>query len=365
MKTVKILYAASTASHLQRFHQPYLKALGEEFTIQTMANGDGVDFNVPFQKSVFSVKNIGALRIIRKILKKERFDAVILNTSLAAFLIRVAMVGMRQRPKVLNIVHGYLFDSPQKEKKDRLMLLCEKLTARYTDEIAVMNQADLKIAEEHRLSRGRVHFVDGMGFTLSREVCVPNKALRQEIAADGSYLLTFVGELSQRKNQIFLIRCVARLRAIGIPVSLMLVGEGAERGVLESEIAKLGISQFVTLTGNQEPVAPYLAITDLYVSASRIEGLPFNLMEAMALGLPIVASDCKGQTDLLKSVPNCTYPLEDEEAFCNAVKQTYEANLRGIGSVTYPHLQKYTLDAVLGPNLNLMKGFLNYESRKA
>lgn len=365
MKTVKILYAASTVSHLQRFHQPYLKALGEEFNVRTMANGDGVDFNIPFQKSVFSIKNLGAVRMIRKILKRERFDAVILNTSLAAFLIRIAMVGMRHRPKVLNIVHGYLFDLPPKGKKDRLMLLCEKLTARYTDEIAVMNQADRKIAEEHKLSKGSVHFMNGMGFTLSREACVPDQALRQEVASDGSYLLTFVGELSARKNQIFLIRCVAKLRSMGIPVSLMLVGEGAERSVLETEIAKLGISQFVTLTGNREPVAPYLAVTDLYVSASRIEGLPFNLMEAMAVGLPIVASDCKGQTDLLESVSDCIYPLEDEEAFCKAVKQAYEADLHGVGAVTYPHLQKYTLNAVLESNLNLMKGFFKHESREA
>ncbi len=365
MKKLKILYAASTESHLRRFHQPYLEALSGEFTVMTMANGEGADWDVPFQKSVFSIKNLGAVRLIRKILKKERFDAVILNTSLAAFLIRVSMIGMSRRPKVLNVVHGYLFDLPTKGMKDRLMLRCEKITAPYTDEIAVMNQADLKIAQEHKLSRGGIRFLDGMGFTLAREKCVFDPILRQEIAADGSYLMTFVGELSARKNQIFLIRCVARLRAMGIPAVLLLVGEGSERASLEKEISESGLAQYVRLVGNQEPVSPYLAITDLYVSASRIEGLPFNLMEAMAAGLPIVASDCKGQTDLLAEVPDCVYPLEDEAAFCEAVKKAYESGVKGIGSVTYPNLRRYTLEAVFQSNLNYMKGFFSDESRES
>lgn len=364
MNAKKVLYAASTASHLRRFHQPYLEALKEDFDVFTMANGEGVDFSVPFQKSIFSVKNLGAVCSIRKILKQQRFDAVILNTALAAFLIRVAMFGMRHRPRVLNIVHGYLFDFPPKGKKDRLMLWCEKLTARYTDEIAVMNQDDLQIVQMCSLSRGKSRFMCGMGYTLSKKNLSVDQTLRSRIAPTEDYLLTFVGELSGRKNQTFLIRCVAKLRSEGLPIRLMLVGEGSERERLESEIAQYGLSDFVTLTGNQEPVLPYLSITDLYVSASRIEGLPFNLMEAMAVGLPIVASDCKGQTDLLTEQAQSLYPLENEIAFCQAVEQAYKSNLRGVGAVSYPNLEQFTLEAVFETNLNMMKGFLTYESNE-
>ena len=323
-----------------------------------MANGEGVDFSIPFQKSFFSPKNLKAVLAIRRVLKRERFDAVILNTSLAAFLIRLAMVGLRQRPKVLNIAHGYLFNLPSNGLKDRLLLLCEKMTARYTDEIAVMNQADLRIAEDHRLSKGKVHFIKGMGYTVSGSDLAFDSSLRARYASEKEYLLTFVGELSARKNQIFLIRCAQRLIAEGLPIRLMLVGEGSERAALEAEIARRGLEQTVTLTGNQEPVLPYLAITDLYVSASRIEGLPFNLMEAMECGLPIVASDCKGQTDLLEECPNSLYPTENEDAFCEAVKHAYQSRLRGVGAVTYSNLREYTLESVLETNMNIMKGFL-------
>jgi len=356
-RTPTVLYVASTSSHLKRFHQPYIKALKSDLKVFTMANGDGVDFHVPFQKSFFSPKNFGATWTIRRILRRERFDAVILNTSLAAFLVRVAMIGMRRRPSVLNIVHGYLFDVPFKGKKDRLMLLCERFTARYTDEIAVMNEADLKIAEEYRLAKGKIHFIRGMGYTLDRKCIETDSALRESIAPAHEVLLSFVGELSTRKNQSFLIRCVHKLRAKGIPVRLMLVGEGSEREALEMQIKELGLTDSVILLGNCEPVLPYLAITDLYVSASRIEGLPFNVMEAMACGLPMILSDCKGQTDLLACDANRLYPVGDEDTFCRLVEQALETDCLGVGSTQYKVLETYTLDSVFHENLNIMKGF--------
>lgn len=360
----KVLYVASTSSHLRRFHEPYLNGLKADFDVYTMANGEGVDFSVPFQKNVFSAKNLGAVAKIRRILRREHFDAVILNTSLAAFLVRIAMVGMKRRPAVLNIAHGYLFDFPAKGKSDRLMLTCEKMTARYTDELAVMNQADLTIAREHTLCRGKVHFINGMGYVLPCEKVQKDVALRNRIAGESDYLLTFVGELSPRKNQMFLIRCVKQLVDQGMPIRLMLVGEGAERSNLEAEIQRLGLSDRVLLTGNQEPVWPYLSITDLYVSASRIEGLPFNLMEAMACGLPIVASDCKGQTDLLKDCPESIYPTDDADGFCRAVIAAYRGNVRGIDFKQYSNLQDYTLEAVYRVDLDLMKGILEYDGKK-
>lgn len=352
-----LLYVASTASHLRRFHQPYLDALKVEFDLFTMANGAGVDYGIPFEKRFFSLQNLWAIRSIRAILRGRRFDGVILNTSLAAFLVRAAMVGMRQRPAVLNIVHGYLFNLPAKGMRERLMLLCERLAARYTDEIAVMNEADLKIAKQYRLAKRRIHFFRGMGYTLSQDRLFIDRALRERLAPAEGALLTYVGELSERKNQGFLIRCAARLREKGIGVRLMLVGEGETRAALEAEIRARGLEDHVLLLGNREPILPYLALTDLYVSASSVEGLPFNVMEAMACGLPMVLSDCKGQRDLLREYPDRRYPVGDEAAFCTLVEKALKEERLGVGAVAYKGLEAYKLESVFHDNLNVMKGF--------
>ena len=147
-KSKKILYAASTASHLRRFHIPYITALRESAEVYLMATGDGVDFPVTFDKHYFSIANFRSLFEIRKILKREQFDLLILNTTLTAFWIRAALFGMRKRPYVLNIVHGYLFPLEGGGLRKKILLFCEKLMCGKTDTIAVMNGEDLETAKQ-------------------------------------------------------------------------------------------------------------------------------------------------------------------------------------------------------------------------
>ncbi len=350
----KILYAASTASHLERFHKPYLEALSKEHTVLTMATGEGVDLPILFDKHFFSFSNWKSIWKIRKILKKEKFDLLLLHTTLAAFLIRAAMIGMRRRPRVLNVVHGYLFSEAPQGLKEKILLLCEKLLRKKTDEIAVMNAEDLRIAEKYRLCHGKVHFIYGMGVPENAVKAAKSADLRTALTQNGDFVCCFVGELSARKNQSFLIDAAALLRERGIPIKLILVGEGGERSALENKIAELQLGDSVMLAGSQTDVHSYLAASDLYVSASRSEGLPFNIMEAMAEGLPVVASATKGQTDLLQDSAEYLYPLGDIEAFCHAVEEIYHSRHYGAGSRSYPNLSSYLLSAVFDENLKIL-----------
>lgn len=354
MKRSKILYAASTASHLRRFHMPYIEALSNNAEVVTMANGEGVNLCVPFAKSFFSPSNFKCIFQIRKILKQERFDRVILNTSLTAFLVRAAMMGMKHRPYVLNVVHGYLFPREVKGFKNRFLLLCEKLMRPMTDDIAVMNRDDLAIAKAYKLCRGRVFMTRGMGIPDTPFCADGADRVREEFGiGSNELLLLFVGELSRRKNQGFLISGMAHLRQKGVPVKLLLLGEGSERDTLEKQISEMGLSDHVFLAGNREPIIPYLSAADLYVSASLSEGLPFNVMEAMDAGLPILASDTKGQSDLLSAYEGCLYPLDDEAAFCNALFPLIKSHSRGCGSRSYPSLAGYRLSAVFEENMKI------------
>ena len=109
MKAKKIIYAASVMEHINNFHLDYISALREEGNeVLVMARGNGADFDIPFEKKLLSPKNRECRKLIRGIIKRERPDVVILNTSLAAFHIRLACP-MRNRPRIINIVHGYLF----------------------------------------------------------------------------------------------------------------------------------------------------------------------------------------------------------------------------------------------------------------
>ena len=245
---MKILITASNMTHINNFHRPYIekfKQSGNEVYI--LSNGEGTDFNIPFKKSVLSLKNFFLIPKIRKILKKENFDVVYTHTSLSAFFVRLAMKGLKKRPYVINTVHGYLFSKDTSKLKNKVYLLCEKILKKQTDDIVVMNNEDHKIATQNKLCLNKVYFCNGMG------VVFPEL---EEITKEKSETvnLTFVGEISKRKNQEFLVKSLKLLPNH----TLTLVGDGKERNKIEKLAKKLGVSDRLKITGFTKEVYKYL-----------------------------------------------------------------------------------------------------------
>lgn len=112
-------------------------------------------------------------------------------------------------------------------------------------------------------------------------------------------LLVAAGRLVPQKDFLTLLRAVALLRE-RLPVHLALLGEGPERGRLEAEAARLGLSTALSLPGFLPNPHAVMARARALVLSSRWEGMPNVLLEAMALGVPVVATDCpSGPRELL------------------------------------------------------------------
>ena len=264
-----------------------------------MARGDSADFDVPFEKSLFSPKNLATVLQIRRIIKHRGYDAVILNTALAAFLARAALP-RKNRPRVVNIVHGYLFGKGVNPIRSAFFLLCEWLVRGRTDAIIVMNREDRELARRHRLTRGDVYLIPGMGATL-RECVTPPEVLRKQLFPNGAFVLTFVGELSKRKNQSLLIDALKIIKQTIKNACLCLVGDGKERKKLERQAERLGLSESVRFLGYRSDACDLIRAADLYVSAARIEGLPFNVIEALGAEKTVICSRIKGHSDLISN----------------------------------------------------------------
>ena len=330
---MKILVAASNMVHIKNFHLPYIeefKAAGHQTLV--MASGEGADFDIPFKKRSFSLKNALLMVKIRKIIKKEKFDIIYLHTTLAAFWVRLALKGLKERPIVVNTVHGYLFGSGFSSLHNKIYLACERLVRKQTDYILTMNSEDEKIAIESGLALSKTYKINGMGIDFSK------KEIQASEPKAPPKNLIYVGEISERKNQILLVKALEKTEG----TSLTLVGDGKERKSIEKYVKKHGLNDRVTITGFTKNVGAYLKNADLYVSASKIEGLPFNILEAMRARLPIVASNIKGQSDLLP--PECLYDLDSFdkllELINNPPKCTFDT-------------QKYELKDVLSRNMEI------------
>lgn len=340
---MKILISASNMVHVNNFHKPYInyfKAQGN--SVYVMARGEGADFDIPFEKSVLSPKNLFLLSKIRKIIKKERFDIIYLHTSLSAFLVRLALKGLKNRPRIVNTVHGYLFGNGFSRLHNFLYLLCEKITKKQTDHILVMNNEDYEIATQNQLSLDGVSKIDGIGIDFS-------KLYKEDTGEEKT--IVFVGELSKRKNQTFLVNAMKSLP----DYKLILVGDGKEKENLTKQIEKNGLSQNVIITGYKKDVSHYINKASIYVSASKIEGLPFNILEAMYLNKPILASNIKGHCDLLDE--SSLFSLDNEKELVKKLLNVSEKNK----SYAY---ERYSLDVVLDNNMSIYLSQLDKTVKK-
>ena len=128
-----------------------------------------------------------------------------------------------------------------------------------------------------------------------RELPVPTSAdrdrLRRELPGDGDELLVAVGRLTEQKDYPNLLRAMVELGERRSSIRLVVVGEGEDRATLDAEIARLGLADRVFLVGNRPDVPAVLSAADVFVLPSAWEGLPLVLLEAMAVGTPIVATD--------------------------------------------------------------------------
>lgn len=355
---MKILYAASVISHINNFHLPYIEALRQEgHTVLTMARGAGADIDIPFEKSMTSPKNLSNIRRIRKILKEERFDAVMLNTSLAAFLIRAAMP-KKNRPRVLNIVHGYLFYRGGKGMRNRILLFCERVCRKKTDAVLTMNREDELIARESRLCLGKIYTTRGFGVRIK----LPTEAredVRGRLGCTDSYLLAFVGELSGRKNEELLISALPKLSERIPEIKLCLVGSGAEEEKLKNQAKALGVCDRVIFTGQVSDPQNYVAAADLYVSASRIEGLPFNIVEAMGEERTVLASDIKGHVDIIRDGRDgYIFPLGDIDALTEKVVKIHSGELSLNPREISARAMEFSFSEVFSDTLGCMRDFL-------
>jgi len=130
------------------------------------------------------------------------------------------------------------------------------------------------------------------------------------------------GRLHPKKGFDVLIRAVGKLRAWDYEVMCEIAGEGDERGVLEALIRELDLETCVSLKGWTNDVAGFLATGDLFAFPSHQEGFPLTLLEAMAVGLPVVASEIDGPLEILTDgVDGRLVPDDDPDRLAEALAE--------------------------------------------
>ncbi len=199
----------------------------------------------------------------------------------------------------------------------------DRLTVRWAQRVIYNSRQVVAFSREHE------------GVTPDQVLVIPNgveqspvsgpsrEILLQQVKlpVDARFILS-VGRLYPQKGHDVLIQAFAQLAGHHPHLFLLIAGEGPERPKLEQLISGHGLTSRVLLLGSRQDVTAWLAAADTFILASRFEGMPNALMEAMAAGLPVITSRTDGSTELIRNEETgLLVPPEDPAALAAAIRR--------------------------------------------
>jgi glycosyltransferase involved in cell wall biosynthesis len=315
---ISLLYVTTVSGTIAHFLTPYaehFRALG--WRVDAAARGAGSDARLiesfdhvnelPLSRSM---RDVGALwrgeRAVAKLLLDSRPDIVHVHTPIAAFVTRLAVRRMpaARRPLVAYTAHGFHFHEGGRVAVNAAFVAAEKVAGRWTDRLVVINDEDHKAARQHRIVRsGRLVQMPGIGVDTARykrdripPAEIADARRRMGVDADAP-LFVIVGELNRNKRQQDVIEALALMRHS--EAHLALVGDGPAQADLEALVQASGLAARVHLTGLVRDVRPLVATATALVLSSSREGLPRSIMEALSMGVPVIASTARGCRELV------------------------------------------------------------------
>jgi len=313
----KVLFTATLDSHILQFHIPYLKMFKEQgYQVHVATNEENeipfcdVKHVVCFERNPIKINNLRAIRCLNKIIDKEKFDIIHCHTPMGGVVTRLAAKKARKAgTKVIYTAHGFHFFKGAPIKNWLIFYTIEKWLAKYTDTLITINEEDYKLAKRKFKKIKNIEYVHGIGLDTTKfDIDITKKELNDlrnqiEINED-NIILTYVAELNKNKNQILLIKIIENLIKQNDKYRLVLVGDGDKREEYQNYVRLNDLQKYVKFLGRRNDIPQILKITNIYVASSIREGLPVNILEAMYMGLPIIAMDNRGHRDLIKNKEN-------------------------------------------------------------
>lgn len=249
-------------------------------------------------------RDLAALAALRRAIRSFAPDVVHTHSSKAGILGRLS-ARLEAAPAVVHTIHGFGFTPLQRPPVRVLYRLAERMAARWTDHVVAVSAVQreqgaacgLYPLERSSVIRAAVplaRFRDGDGATVRRRLGLPEDVP----------VVTQVGNFKPQKGPLDFVRAAAAVAARAPQARFVMVGEGPLRPAAEALAAELGIADRVLFPGWWDDVPGLLAATRVAVLTSHHEGLPCAVVEALAAGVPVVATAVDGTVEVVRSGDN-------------------------------------------------------------
>ncbi len=262
------------------------------------------------------IKLVVSLAEIAAYLRREKVDLVHTHCSIPGFIGRLAawIAGV---PLVVHTVHGFHFHEQTATLKRLIYALLERFAGLFTDALLSQNRSDLDEARRYRIvPPERLHFI-GNGIDLDRF-----KPCMKLSSPDGPLTITCVARMEAVKNHKMLFEAVRLLKEGGEQFRVWLIGDGDLRPKYQDLCERMEIGHLVHFLGYRDDIPELLAQTDIAVLTSIKEGIPRAVLEAMAMGTPVVATRVNGTREVVRDgETGFIVELDDTEALATRLSK--------------------------------------------
>lgn len=336
----KIAFVATVSRHLEAFHIPYMKVLQKHgYEVHAYARSDrgtegliknGIIYHeVPFSRKPYHLENAKALLALSKSFVREKYELVHLHTPVAGIVGRLA-ARWAKIPNVFYTAHGFHFYSQAPTLYWLLYYPMERLLAAWTDYLITINHEDYTRAAAFPVKK-QLCLLPGIGVEVQQySLCLDQESYvekRKQLGlSNDDFTILSVGELNENKNHKQLIEGINVLIRKGRALRCLIVGEGELKDELHALVSFYQLEHSVSFLGFRQDIPELLACSDVVALMSAREGLPKALLEALAAGKPIVASDVRGNRDLVQVGRNgFLVPLHDAIQTAEALEKLMDS----------------------------------------
>ncbi len=249
-----------------------------------------------------SIQDFKAFIGIYRICRKYKFDIVHTHSSKPGFLGRIAarLAGVK---KIIHTSHGYPFNVFQPLYKQFFYRICEALAGLFCDYMVFVNNADREMAVTSNLISKQ------KALTIYNGIDVPETFERQ--TKDEEFIIGSSFRFWEQKNPIQTIKVAIAVCKRVEQIKFIFLGDGELLEICKKHVQNAGLEDRITFPGWQKDVMPWLKQFDVFLLYSKWEGLPISILEAMSIGLPIVASDINGNNELVSEQNGFLFKLNE------------------------------------------------------
>lgn len=334
-----VLHLATIDTTVRHLLLPQLLALQEAgYNVAAASNpGPGAvaaqEAGIPFypvsiDRTLISLNHFRATYAIYRLLRSRKVYLLHVHTPVAATLGRLA-AWLARTPVVFYTAHGFYFHENMAPSYRRLLITVERMMGKVTHHLFSQSAEDYQTALDTGIAREEHASVLGNGVDvegIARVATERRQTVRAELGLQEEIVVAFTGRFVHEKGIAELLEAVARVRRQHSSVRLLIIGGSlpSDRDPAEADLAslveRLHLEDILITTGFSDRVADYLGAADVFVLPSYREGMPRSILEAMAAGLPVVATDIRGsREEVVEEVTGFLVPVRNVEQLADRI----------------------------------------------